>query len=76
MQVQLARRGLGIIRTLPLLARDGLELVPTLGNDLQLVRNIWILLHSDLRRTTRVRFFVDFLAEELIALKPAIQGKD
>lgn len=76
MQVQLARRGFGIIRTLPVLARDGLELVPMPGNDLQLVRNIWILLHSDLRRTTRVRCFVDFLTEELISLKPAIQGKD
>jgi DNA-binding transcriptional LysR family regulator len=76
MQVHLARRGFGIIRTMPLLARDGLKLVPVPGNEPQLDRSIWILLHSDLRRTTRVRRFVDFLADELMLLKPAIQGRE
>jgi len=32
---------------------------------------LWILLHSDHQRTARVRRFVDFLAEELLALKQA-----
>ncbi|MFT7108169.1 MAG: DNA-binding transcriptional LysR family regulator [Yoonia sp.] len=75
MQLHLARQGFGIIRTMPLLAKNGLELVPVAGNEPQLDRAIWILLHSDLRRTTRVRRFVDFLADELIALKPIIQGR-
>ena len=74
MQLHLARQGFGIIRTMPLLAKNGLELVPVAGNEPQLDCAIWILLHSDLRRTTRVRRFVDFLADELIALKPNIQG--
>ncbi|WP_235431332.1 substrate-binding domain-containing protein [Vibrio sp. VPAP30] len=26
-------------------------------------RSIWLLVHSDLRRTARIRYFVDFLAE-------------
>lgn len=75
MQLHLARQSFGIIRTMPLLAKNGLELVPVAGNEMQLDRSIWILLHSDLRRTTRVRRFVDFLADELIALKPIIQGR-
>jgi DNA-binding transcriptional LysR family regulator len=75
MQLHLARQGFGIIRTMPLLAKNGLERVPVAGNEVQMDRTIWILLHSDLRRTTRVRRFVDFLADELLALKPAIQGK-
>lgn len=74
LQLSLARRGCGIVRTMPLLARNGLELVPMEGNELEFDRNLYILLHSDLRRTTRVRRFVDFLAEELLALKPEIQG--
>ncbi|SLN74143.1 HTH-type transcriptional regulator CynR [Roseovarius albus] len=32
---------------------------------------LWVLLHSDLRRTVRVRRFVDFLTEELRALHKA-----
>lgn len=74
LQLHLARQGFGIVRTMPLSAQNGLELVPVEGNTPQLERNIWILMHSDLRRTTRVRRFVDFLAHELLALKPMIQG--
>lgn len=74
LQLSLARQGFGIVRTMPLLAEDGLEMVPIKGNELELDRTLWILLHSDLRRTTRVRRFVDFLTKELLALKPSIQG--
>ena len=74
LQLNLARRGFGIVKTMPLLASNGLELVPVPGNELEFDQNIWILLHSDLRRTTRVRRFVDFLANELLALRPLIQG--
>ncbi len=74
LQLNLARRGFGIVHTMPLLAENDLELVPVPGNELELDRNLWILLHSDLRRTTRVRKFVDFLTKEMLVLKPAIQG--
>ena len=30
-------------------------------------RNLWLLLHRDLRSTARVRLFVDYLAEQIIA---------
>lgn len=39
------------------------------GSDLQRGPWLWILLHSDMRKTVRVRRFVDFLGTELIALK-------
>ena len=37
-------------------------------------RTLWILLHSELRRTTRVRNFVDFLADGLLKLKPILSA--
>lgn len=74
LQLNLARNGFGIVRTMPILAKNGLKLVPIEGNTPQLERNIWILLHSDLRRTTRVRRFIDFLTKELMTMKPLLQG--
>ena len=74
LQLNLARRGFGIVKTMPILASNGLELVPVAGNKPEFDRYIWILLHSDLRRTTRVRRFVDFVADELMALRPLIEG--
>jgi len=62
------------VKTMPILASNGLELVPVAGNKPEFDRYIWILLHSDLRRTTRVRRFVDFVVEELTALRPMIEG--
>lgn len=37
-------------------------------------RFTWLLLHSDLRRTRRVRLFVDFLADSLKAMRHALAG--
>ncbi|MEX3007993.1 LysR family transcriptional regulator [Hoeflea sp. TYP-13] len=42
------------------------------GTDLLKGPWLWILLHSDLQKTVRVRRFVDFLAEELLSLKHAL----
>ncbi|WP_310620485.1 LysR family transcriptional regulator [Flexibacterium corallicola] len=50
-----------------------LQRVP--GTPLTASRPIWILLHSDLRRTTRIRRFVDFLASELLKIKKDMQGE-
>lgn len=35
----------------------------------ELDRSIWLLLHNDLRKTARIRMFVDFLAERIISRK-------
>ena len=50
----------------------GLALVP--GTEVALDRTIWLLLHSDLQRTTRVRLLVDHLAKELRAMRPVFLG--
>jgi DNA-binding transcriptional LysR family regulator len=51
------------------------ELVQVPGTELFHDRSIWLLLHSDLSRTTRVRKFVDFVAEALREIKPLLQGE-
>ena len=38
-------------------------------------RSLWLLLHSDLRRTTRVRRFVDFIAAETRQIAPQLRGQ-
>lgn len=43
----------------------GIRRVP--GTEIETGRSMWLLLHTDLRRTTRVRLLVDFLAEALKA---------
>jgi DNA-binding transcriptional LysR family regulator len=73
MHLSLLRRGCGMSR-LPVIFQSlfpELEQVP--GTEFEPSRTLWILLHSDLRRTLRVRRFVDFLASELTALKPEMQ---
>ena len=45
------------------------NLVQIPGTKPTLDRSIWLLLHSDLRRTKRVRLLVDFLADQLLAAK-------
>lgn len=39
-------------------------------------RSIWLLLHTDLRRTTRVRLLVDFLSREFRAMRPVFEGSE
>ncbi len=50
------------------------RLVQLPGTEPELDRSIWLLLHEDLRRTTRVRLLVDHLSDELKALKPQFLG--
>ncbi|MDE0852699.1 MAG: LysR family transcriptional regulator, partial [Yoonia sp.] len=51
------------------------ELVQVPGTELFHDRSIWLLLHSDLSRTTRVRRFVDFVADGLKEIRPLLQGE-
>ncbi len=46
------------------------QLVRIPGTDVVPDRSIWLLLHSDLQKTTRVRLLVDFIAKELRARRP------
>ena len=70
----LVRSGVGM-SYLPCWASEYVpELVPVPGTEITLDRSIWLLLHSDLRRTTRVRLLVDHLAQEFRAMKPMFLG--
>jgi DNA-binding transcriptional LysR family regulator len=69
MRARLANLGMGMIHmpTLFETAFDNLSCIP--GTDLTPGPALWLLLHSDLRKTVRVRRFVDFLTAELRALR-------
>lgn len=73
MQLALARRGYGVVTTMPYFAKVYPELMQVPGTEFREDRTIWVLLHSDLRRTTRVRRFVDFLVDALQKLRPELQ---
>ncbi|MEM8798188.1 MAG: LysR family transcriptional regulator [Pseudomonadota bacterium] len=70
MQTEAAKAGLGMA-WIPAFLGDtypGIERIP--GIPAAPGRSIWILLHSDLRRTARVRAVVDFVADWIISRKP------
>lgn len=72
MQLSMARRGFGMVKTSRYFASVYPELVQVPGAPMMQDRCLWILLHSDLRKTTRVRNFVDFLCEGLLKMKPQL----
>lgn len=74
LQLSLVRRGLGMLNTSVFFETVYPELVRVPGAPVTLDRPLWILLGSDLRRTTRVRRFVDFLADKLLSRRKALQG--
>jgi len=74
MQMYMVENGMGITQ-LPCYAQHycpELQLMP--GTTLQPDRNIWLLLHGDLKDTVRVRLLVDFIADELKKLRPMFEG--
>lgn len=75
MQADAAASGMGLTY-LPCFVGDadpGLTRVP--GTEPVDDRSIWLLLHSDLRKTARVRVFVDFMAEEIIKTRALLLGE-
>lgn len=74
LQLSLARQGLGMINSSVYFTTVYPELIPVPGVAPVLDRNLWLLFHSELRRTVRVRRFIDFMSKELIALKPLLQA--
>ncbi len=65
LQLHLVRSGLGMAHLPCYVEASYPDLRPVPGTEAALDRSIWLLLHADLKRTTRVRLFVDFLAEKL-----------
>lgn len=74
MQMHLASQGMGMT-SLPYYARHfspNLRIVP--GTTTYPDRSIWLLLHSDLRDSVRVRLFVEFIARELKKRREMFEG--
>lgn len=74
LQLSLARQGLGMINSSVYFTTVYPELIPVPDAAPKLDRNLWLLFHSELRRTVRVRRFIDYMSKELIALKPLLQA--
>ena len=73
MQAEAAAAGLGMVWIPAFLgdASPGLQRIP--GVPVEPSRSIWILLHNDLRRTARVRAFVDFFADWVCSRKAVFE---
>ena len=50
------------------------RLVQVPGTEASLDRSVWLLLHPDLRHTTRVRLLIEHLSKEIKALRPVFMG--
>ena len=74
LQLSMLRQGMGMSYMPCFLEPYYPDLVRVPGSNVFLDRSVWLLLHADMRRTTRVRLFVDYLAKELTALRPIFLG--
>lgn len=74
LQIEAAKDGLGLA-FLPCFLADpepGLVRVP--GTGTLSGKSIWVLYHSDLRRTARVRTFIDFIIPAILKHRPLLEG--
>lgn len=69
MQLALARRGAGMVRTSVYFATLYPELMEVPGASVYQGASLWFLLHTELRNTIRVRRFVDFFSKELKSIE-------
>lgn len=75
MRLKLLRQGCGMTYLPVIFESIFSDICRVPGAETIFERNLWIVLHEDLGRTVRVRRFVDFLTQELLDLKPAMQGE-
>jgi DNA-binding transcriptional LysR family regulator len=64
-QLALLRAGMGIGACHAHLAQSDSELIPVLAKQLRFEREVWLVLHADLKKTRRVRLLFDHLQREL-----------
>ncbi|MEO0440947.1 MAG: LysR family transcriptional regulator [Pseudomonadota bacterium] len=75
LQLEMARRQMGLIMV-PCLAGDRTpDLIRATSADPKPSRDIWILTHEDLRRTARIRAFMDFAETVLRDNRDVLTGK-
>jgi DNA-binding transcriptional LysR family regulator len=74
-QFAAARAGLGLAALPCFLADPSPELVRVLPPEPALAGELWLLTHADLRRTARVRAFMETLARGLRRERPRLEGR-
>jgi DNA-binding transcriptional LysR family regulator len=74
-QFAAARAGLGLAALPCFLADPSPELVRVLPPEPALAGELWLLTHADLRRTARVRAFMETLARSLRRERPRLEGR-
>lgn len=74
MQRDMIRHGMGFGYLPAFYAAEDDGLVQMPGTELELNRWIWILMHGELRKTMRVRVFVDFMADAIRARRQLLAG--
>ena len=68
------RAGLGLA-VLPCFMADRAPELSRLGAPIpELATGFWLLVHEEIRRTARVRVFIDFVAAEIVKLRPRMEG--
>lgn len=69
-----ARAGMGLA-ILPCYMAEPFADLTRIGDPVpELTTAFWLLVHEDLRRTARVRAFIDFIAAEMAKLRPMMEG--
>ena len=74
MRIAMLRRHCGMLPIPVIFSKVHPDISRVPDTEITLGPSLWILLHSDLRRTVRVRRFVDHLSEGLLALKSDMQA--
>lgn len=75
MQLAAVRAGVGLAYLPCLLADTVPDLVPVFPSDVDIGTDLWICTHPDLRRAGRVRAFMDFMAESILADRDFLEGR-
>jgi DNA-binding transcriptional LysR family regulator len=76
MQKEMIRAGMGFGYLPTSCVYGDHDFVQMPGTTIEANRWIWILMHGELRKTMRVRLFVDFMAQEIRARRKVISGED
>jgi DNA-binding transcriptional LysR family regulator len=75
-QLNAAKEGIGLAILPCYLGDPEPEIVRALPEPLpERARELWIVTHSDLRRTARVRAFFDVVGDSLAACRPLFEGR-
>ncbi len=75
LQIEMAKNGVGFSLLPCFLGDVEKDLIRVPGTDVTPSNSIWILFHRDLKRTARVRAFVDYMVDAIRQNRPLLKGK-